>query len=210
MQDDETENVKQALRLLSKSSDEFDLLFVARHKLTPIDAAIDLYERSEDPAYLQGPFIRHHIALRLDLPIDFLVQKLSTDPEWILGHLWNSNQIARIPEDLILQHLRISDGDAYVRDHTPPRVVDAIVSFHWGEPLQCSFNHLHEAAVHSKSPEALRRLATHKHWAIRYEVAKNRNTPDDVWMGMHKDRSKNVRDVVQERASRVDVLDVLG
>lgn len=62
----------------------------------------------------------------------------------------------------------------------------------------------------SKTPSTLRLLAKHKTWQVRQGVVMNSNTPMEVWMGMCKDRSKDVREAVHERLRELSVIDLLG
>lgn len=64
-------------------------------------------------------------------------------------------------------------------------------------------------SIRGKNPVVLRQLAKHRDWKIRDRVVGNRHTPLEVWTAMYKDRSKRVREAVQERSLRMDVTDLL-
>lgn len=65
-------------------------------------------------------------------------------------------------------------------------------------------------SIRGKNPDVLRQLAKHRDWDIRVNVVDNPHTPLDVWAAMYKDRSKRVREAVQERSQQTDVTDLLG
>lgn len=200
--------IEQALRTLADTKDAKALDFVMRYPQTPPDVLCDLYRKwghkdafaplcynpSTPDALLREIFHEHrtehtafHFLQRPGLPEDLALGCVEIGIE--IKYQWYNFPFPDVMYPSVEERLRDSLDDRYTYKNIEAFLQRAL--------LLSTFT----------------TIATHYDFKVRLLVVACPNTPSEVWMGMHKDRSKRVREAVAARANKmglVDVFDAIG